>query len=496
MQKRQKNWMKHFRKKVIMIIMTLMVMLLSLGNLYKFVYTNLPSIRENVSFLIVGSLPLLAMFSLIYLTYTLMRQMFEPIKYMTHAEDIGSLDLQVNPNRRGGTNSLVSEANEMLAKLKYLITFIEKLNSNQSFQETVNYIYHSFYEFIPYNYIGIAIIEENDIVRAYHGVSDEHINGLPDHLIGMRTKLSDTTLGQVAASNEARIINDLEEYALHRPSRDYNELLIKSGVKASITLPLRVNGQPMGFIFFSSHEKNIYTKEHASFLKTLANSISLSFEKNKFTEDLVYTNILALAKLAEARDDTTGNHLNRMKSYSRLVAELLSKEGVFGDAIGFDFIEDIEKYSPLHDIGKVGIRDGILLKPGKLTQEEFDMMKKHTLYGAKVLREAEANIMRRGRSIFKMGIEITENHHEKWDGSGYPKGKKGEEIPLSARIVTVADVFDALASERPYKRAFSFEESLRILKEGKGSHFDPRIIDVIEKHQGELYRLYQELKEV
>ena len=95
MQKRQKNWMKHFRKKVIMIIMTLMVMLLSLGNLYKFVYTNLPSIRENVSFLIVGSLPLLAMFSLIYLTYTLMRQMFEPIKYMTHAEGIGSLDLQV-----------------------------------------------------------------------------------------------------------------------------------------------------------------------------------------------------------------------------------------------------------------------------------------------------------------------------------------------------------------------------------------------------------------
>lgn len=164
---------------------------------------------------------------------------------------------------------------------------------------------------------------------------------------------------------------------------------------------------------------------------------------------------------------------------------------VYRDEINFEYISQIERFSPLHDIGKVGVADGILLKPGKLTTEEFEEMKKHTTYGAAVLRTAEETISKHRKCLFKIGIEIAEGHQEKWDGSGYPYGKKGEEIPLSARIVAVADVLDALTSVRPYKKAFPFERSFQMIIEERGTHFDPKIIDTFIKHKDEIFRIYK-----
>lgn len=390
------------------------------------------------------------------------------------------------------------EEGESATKFKRLITLIENLNYSQSFSETINYIYSSFKDFIPYEYIGIALIEENGkTVKAYHGVSDHHgaIIGLPENLFGLIEKIESTTLGNVMEKGAVRIINDLEEHVKYRPKHRYNRVLLKAGVRSSITLPLLVNDRPMGFIFFSSSKKNVYQQEHVEFLKILANSISISFAKNKFTDVLVYSSILTLAKLAESRDQNTGDHLYRMKKYSRLVAEQLYKSKKYLEEIDFDFIEAIERFSSLHDIGKVGIKDDILLKPGKLTNEEYSIMKKHTEYGAQVLKEAEQKMAEYGRSIFAMGIEIAEGHHEKWDGSGYPLGKKREEIPLSARIVSIGDVFDALTSKRPYKDAFPFEQALEIMIKGKGSHFDPTMIEVLEENKEELYTLYEVLRE-
>jgi response regulator RpfG family c-di-GMP phosphodiesterase len=194
--------------------------------------------------------------------------------------------------------------------------------------------------------------------------------------------------------------------------------------------------------------------------------------------------------LAEARDEDTGEHMDRMSIYSRVIAELLYENNVYRDQITMDYIEKIERFSPLHDIGKVGIIDGILLKPGKLTTDEFNEMKKHTDFGAEVLRSAERNMKKKGRSLFAMGIEIAEGHHERWDGAGYPYGRKGTEIPLSARIVAVADVFDALTSKRPYKEAYSFELSMDIIAGGRGKHFDPKIIDVFLANRKQIERLY------
>ncbi|NLP34456.1 MAG: HD domain-containing protein, partial [Clostridiales bacterium] len=226
----------------------------------------------------------------------------------------------------------------------------------------------------------------------------------------------------------------------------------------------------------------------------LTNSIAISFHQNILIDDIIYSSILALAKLAEARDEDTGEHLERMKEYSRVIAEFLYSSNKHEDIITLDYIDQIKRYSPLHDIGKVGIRDSILLKPGKLTPEEFSEMKKHTIYGAEVLRYAEKNIAKHRRSLFGMGIEIAQNHHEKWDGSGYPNGKKGEEIPLSARIVAVADVFDALTSKRPYKEAFSLEQAFAIIQEGRGKHFDPEIVDVFMEHRADIEKMYWSFK--
>jgi PAS domain S-box-containing protein len=200
--------------------------------------------------------------------------------------------------------------------------------------------------------------------------------------------------------------------------------------------------------------------------------------------------ILGLAKLAEYRDEGTGTHLERIREYAKVLTEELAQNPAFRSIITSDYIDDIYQSSILHDIGKVGIPDAILLKPDKLTAQEFEIIKRHTLLGGDVIRAIESQI--EGKSFLKMGKEIAYNHHEKWDGSGYPMGLKGENIPLSARIVALADVYDALTTERFYKRAYTHAKSTQIILSLNGSHFDPRVVEVFEQLKDEFNRIREE----
>lgn len=173
--------------------------------------------------------------------------------------------------------------------------------------------------------------------------------------------------------------------------------------------------------------------------------------------------IVHLSAAAEYKDEETGTHIIRMSKYSALLAERL---GMCGDDVDL-----ILKGSPMHDVGKIGIPDSILMKPGKLTLEEWEVMKTHTTIGANILGMSSSNYM-------NTAAIIAISHHEKWDGSGYPSGLVGENIPVEGRICAVTDVFDALTNERPYKKAFSVEKSIEIMKEGRKTHFDPHILDV------------------
>jgi putative two-component system response regulator len=187
--------------------------------------------------------------------------------------------------------------------------------------------------------------------------------------------------------------------------------------------------------------------------------------------------IMAMASLAETRDNETGNHIRRTQHYVRLLATKLQSNPLFAPQLDDATIEMLYKSAPLHDIGKVGIPDAILLKPGKLTPEEFTIMKTHTTLGRDAILAAE-KLIDAPSSFLKLAREIAHYHQEKWDGSGYPEGLRGESIPLSARLMAVADVYDALISRRPYKKPFTHDQAVAMIREGRDKHFDPRLVDV------------------
>ncbi len=218
-------------------------------------------------------------------------------------------------------------------------------------------------------------------------------------------------------------------------------------------------------------------KAHADFLRD--KSDFLEAEVSKRTREVMAiqdVTILAMASLAETRDSDTGNHIRRTQFYVKALAQHLSKQPKFSAQLTDTYIQMLFKSAPLHDIGKVGIPDRILLKPGRFEPHEFELMKTHTTLGRDAIEHAEKQL---GMQVefLSMAKEIALSHQEKWDGSGYPQGLAGEAIPLSARLMAVADVYDALISRRVYKEGMPHEKAVGIIQEGRGSHFDPDLVD-------------------
>lgn len=200
--------------------------------------------------------------------------------------------------------------------------------------------------------------------------------------------------------------------------------------------------------------------------------------------------VYSLAKLAECRDPETGDHLERIRHYCLIIAQNLAESKLYGTAVNEQYVNILFRSSILHDIGKVGIRDEILLKPGRLTPEEFDIMKMHSAIGGDALNAACQLLP--NQQFLEMARAIAYHHHEKWDGSGYPYGLSGRSIPLSSRIVAIADVFDALLSKRPYKEPMPMAKALEILQEGREKHFDPVLLDCFFKDLGRVQRVGEE----
>ncbi len=193
---------------------------------------------------------------------------------------------------------------------------------------------------------------------------------------------------------------------------------------------------------------------------------------------LQYSIVHVLADMVEKRDGSTGEHLLRTRSFIKLLTTRCIEEGIYPELQDVD-PELYAHASQMHDVGKISIPDSILLKPGKLTPEEFDIIKTHTLIGSKALSHASDNI---DDAIFlELSSMFAGTHHEKWDGTGYPNGLKGEEIPLIGRLMAIVDVYDAITSERPYKKAFSHEEAVNIIVGDSGTHFDPKLVEVFTK---------------
>ena len=186
--------------------------------------------------------------------------------------------------------------------------------------------------------------------------------------------------------------------------------------------------------------------------------------------------ILVLADMVENRDKNTGDHVKKTAAYTKMILREMKKKGIYPDIVNDKYVENVTNSTPLHDVGKIKVSDLILNKPGKLTDEEFEIMKTHTTSGEQIIENAMKIVPDSDYLIEAKNIATY--HHEKWDGTGYPKGLKGEEIPLSARVMAVADVFDALVSRRSYKDPFPFEKAVDIIKEGSGKQFDPTVVQV------------------
>ncbi|WP_300669075.1 HD domain-containing phosphohydrolase [Desulfoluna sp.] len=239
--------------------------------------------------------------------------------------------------------------------------------------------------------------------------------------------------------------------------------------------------------------KGMLSTIQESYKSTVSISIALKEEQEKLltinrqllqTEDVT---ILALAYQAELRDGETGRHVTRAAEYTGIIARQLKKDSTQSSYLTDQYIVDLVKSAPLHDIGKVAIPDQILQKKGPFIPQEFEIMKQHCQYGADIICKAQEKL--KFRSFLTIAVQLTLSHHEKWDGSGYPAGLAGKSIPLSARIMALADVYDALRTKRYYKEAFSHETSCQIIREERGRHFDPEIVEAFFAVEKEFERI-------
>jgi putative two-component system response regulator len=215
--------------------------------------------------------------------------------------------------------------------------------------------------------------------------------------------------------------------------------------------------------------------------------------KIKTVVELQDTLLMAMAELVECRDDVTGRHIERARSYLAVLIDAMRRQGLFAAEVSTWNIKLVLQSAQLHDVGKIAVKDGILNKLGKLSNEEFEEIKRHAAFGGalieKIIRHTNERAFLEYAKIFAL------THHERWDGSGYPNGLRGEDIPLLGRLMAIADVYDALRSARPYKDAYPHEEAVKIIRDGRGTHFDPRLVDLFVSVAGEFEKIADAMSE-
>lgn len=235
---------------------------------------------------------------------------------------------------------------------------------------------------------------------------------------------------------------------------------------------------------------------YRSFVKMTEDSVKYIEDvkkKNKTISKMQDALIITLADLVESRDENTGQHIKKTAAYVKIILDEMKREKIYSDQMSEKFAKDVYKSAPLHDIGKIAVPDSILNKPGKLTNEEFDKMKTHTTAGGKILSSIIEMVPE--AHYLEEAINLATYHHERWDGRGYPTGLSGENIPLSARIMAIADVFDALVSKRSYKEGFPLDKAMNIIIEERGTHFDPLLVDVFVAAQDKVFEVAKEFND-
>lgn len=333
--------------------------------------------------------------------------------------------------------------------------------------------------------IAVAIHDPgSDTLKTY-----AHSSGPDSPLVRYETRLDDApSLRRILAEGRPRVVNDL---AIFGGTREHTRRIRAQGYGSSYTLPIRLNGSFFGFLFFNSYHREVFGEAALAELDIFGHLISLAVAGELSQIRTLLASIKAAADMVHQRDFETGCHLDRMSNYAKLIAREMADSQGFGDEI----VEHIFLFSVLHDVGKIGIPDDILLKNGKLDQVEFEVMKSHAVKGREII---DAMLQHFGLEDLRH-VELLRNialhHHEAWDGSGYPAGLTGDAIPVEARIVAVADVFDALTSRRPYKAPWSNDEAFEALAQAAGTKFDSACVAALVRNRAAVERIQRRFRD-
>lgn len=325
--------------------------------------------------------------------------------------------------------------------------------------------------------VAIAIYEaERDLLRTYAYSAPD---GNP--LSYYEATLADSrSLSDIARSRAPRIINDLS--VLAGVDRQHTRRIGARGYRSSFTSPIYKGETLFGFIFLNSYKRDVFDKRRERLIEPFIGIISLLLSQDIELCSKLFGAVDAALDISKHRDPETGAHLERMARYARLIAWHHPDHSTMRE----DFSEELFRLAPMHDVGKIAIPDSILLKPGRLSKTEYETMKTHTVKGREIIDKLLEHLHVRHHPSMPMLRNIVEFHHEKMDGSGYPQGLVGGEIPIEARIVAVADIFDALTSERPYKEKWSNARAFAMLSEYAGSQLDPECVRVFLDRQREI----------
>lgn len=406
----------------------------------------------------------------------------------------GDLTHKIEVSDTEELGQLTHSFNRLTSRISSLFSLTDRIYQATNLDEIIKFVYEEFNGLLPIDWVMMLRMDVSQL-EMHVG----HIYSKEEQVFreGESVSVSHPIIANVLKENKVVSFDDLEKDLIKYNGEDiFFKNLVYMKMKSMIIFPLCISGGEHALLIFSTKEENAYRTSHRELLNNITSQVSSAFDRSIGMESLVVSAVEGLAKLAESRDPETGDHLVRMSLYSYILAKELYDMGIYQGEYGSSYARHVYNFAPMHDIGKVGVEDDILLKPGKLTDEQWVEMRKHPVIGADVLRRCESQVNQAGYSMFKIGIEIAEGHHEKYDGSGYPHQRKGEEIPLSARIVALADVFDALTSRRPYKEPWSIEKALKLINEESGKHFDPNIVKAFKTALPKIMDVYNKYKHV
>jgi HD-GYP domain-containing protein (c-di-GMP phosphodiesterase class II) len=317
-----------------------------------------------------------------------------------------------------------------------------------------------------------------------------HSSGEDDPLSLYHVSLSEApSLADMLKEGRPRVINNMLTFESGK--REHTRRIGRQGYAASYTMPMFNNGAFVGFIFFNSYERDIFSEPALNYLDVVGHLISLMVLNELTAMRTLAAAVRTTSRFTHARDVETGSHVDRMSRYARLIARELATRHNLDD----DYIEHVFMYSPLHDIGKIAIPDRILLKPGRLDAQETEIMRSHARKGREIIDEMLANFGLDAMQHVHILRNIAEHHHEAMNGKGYPAGLEGGDIPLEARIVAVADVFDALTSRRSYKDAWTNDEAFATLQRLAGEQLDAECVEALMRGREEVERIQEQFSE-